>query len=193
MLIVHLNGDNHIQNFHLGRYIDGYTFGNHVLRLRWRVAVNLDFRPYIQWYTSPNENFEYGYPLNNCMRSTDNLNLVPKHIMTSLSLKRQQNNCIWNVYLIHYRPSICPCRIRVENALKTHVIRISFPTRISKIQSKPTFDTRWTAVQRIYLLTNQLLKYNNAVQRTIHVETHCWTANQKGSIALADLLHLNQW
>ena len=37
---------------------------------------------------------------------------------------------------------ICPCRIRVENALKTHVIRISFPTRISKIQSKPTFDTR---------------------------------------------------
>ena len=44
--------------------------------------------------------------------------------------------------LLHYRPSICPCRIRVENALKTHIIRISFPTRISKIQSKPTFDTR---------------------------------------------------
>ena len=94
---------------------------------------------------------------------------------------------------IHYRPSFCPCRIRVENALKTHVIRISFPTRISKIQSKPTFDTRWTAVQRIYLLTNQLLKYSNAVQRTIHVETHCWTANQKDSIALPDLLHVNQW
>ena len=97
------------------------------------------------------------------------------------------------IALLHYRPSICPCRIRVENALKTHVIRISFPTRISKIQSKPTFDTRGTAVQRIYLLTNQLLKYNNAVQRTIHVETHCWTANQKGSIALPDLLHVNQW
>ena len=44
--------------------------------------------------------------------------------------------------LLHYRPLICPCRIRVENALKTQVIRISFPTRISKIQSKPTFDTR---------------------------------------------------
>ena len=56
---------------------------------------------------------------------------------------------------IHYRPSICPNRIRVENALKTHVIRISFPTRISKIQSKPTYATRWTTVQRIYLLTNQ--------------------------------------
>ena len=45
--------------------------------------------------------------------------------------------------------------VSVEFALKTHVIRISFPTRISKIQSMPTFDTRWTAVQRIYLLTNQ--------------------------------------
>ena len=41
-------------------------------------------------------------------------------------------------------------------ALKTHVIRISFPTRISKIQSKPTFDTRWTAVQRIYMLTKSI-------------------------------------
>ena len=56
---------------------------------------------------------------------------------------------------VHYRPSICPCRIHVENALKTHVKRISFPTRISKIQSKPTIHMRWTAVQRSYLLTNQ--------------------------------------
>ena len=44
---------------------------------------------------------------------------------------------------------------RVKNALKTHVIRISFPTRILKIESKSHSDTRWTAVQRIYLLTNQ--------------------------------------
>ena len=36
--------------FHQGRYIAGYTFGNHVLRLR--------------RYTSPNEKFEYRYPLN---------------------------------------------------------------------------------------------------------------------------------
>ena len=49
--------------FHLGRYIVGYTFGNHVLRLRLRVAVKLNFRPYIRRYTSPNENFEYSYPL----------------------------------------------------------------------------------------------------------------------------------
>ena len=44
-------------------YIVGYTFGNHVLRLRAGVAVKLNFRPYIQKYTSPNENFEYSYPL----------------------------------------------------------------------------------------------------------------------------------
>ena len=64
MLIVHYNGDNHVQNFHLGKYIVGHTFGNHVLRLRSRVAVKLNFRPYIRLYTSTNENFEYSYPLN---------------------------------------------------------------------------------------------------------------------------------
>ena len=56
-------GDNGIQNFHLGRYIVGYTVGNLVLR----VAVKLNFRPYIRRYTSPNENFEYGYPHSNAL------------------------------------------------------------------------------------------------------------------------------
>ena len=60
-----VNGDNHIQNFHLGMYIVGYTFGNHVLRLRSRVVLKLNFRPYIRRYTSPNEKFEYSYPLIN--------------------------------------------------------------------------------------------------------------------------------
>ena len=32
--------------------------------LRLCVAVKLNFQPYIQRYTSPNENFEYSYPLN---------------------------------------------------------------------------------------------------------------------------------
>ena len=59
---VHQNGDNHIQNAHLGRYIVGYTFGNHVLRLRSRVAVKLNFRPYIRRYTSPNENLNTVIP-----------------------------------------------------------------------------------------------------------------------------------
>ena len=50
-MIMHQKGDNCIQNFHLWRYIIGYTFGNHILRLRLRVAVKLNFRPYIRRYT----------------------------------------------------------------------------------------------------------------------------------------------
>ena len=60
-------GDNCIQNFHLGRYIVGYTVGNLVLRRRASGAVKLDFRTYIRRYTSPNENFEYGYPHSNAL------------------------------------------------------------------------------------------------------------------------------
>ena len=58
-------GDNCIQNFHLGRYIVRYTVGNLVLRQRASGAVKRDFRTYIRRYTSPNENFEYGYPHSN--------------------------------------------------------------------------------------------------------------------------------
>ena len=58
-------GDNCIQNFHLGRYIFGYTVGNLVLRLRESGAVKRDFRTFIRQYTSPNENFVYGYPHSN--------------------------------------------------------------------------------------------------------------------------------
>ena len=61
------SGDNCIQNLHLGRYIVGYPFGNHVLRLRLRVALKLNFRPYIRRYTSPNVNFEYGNPHSNAL------------------------------------------------------------------------------------------------------------------------------
>ena len=92
ILIVHLNEKNHIQNFHLGRYIVGYTFGNHVLRLRLLVAVKLNFRPYIRRYTSPNENFEYSYPLN-----MSNRNNYPRAF-----LKKQKRYC----YRI--RPTVSP-------------------------------------------------------------------------------------
>ena len=53
---VHL-GDNCIQNFHLGRYIVGYTVENLVLRRRVSGDVKPDFRTYIRRYTSPNENW----------------------------------------------------------------------------------------------------------------------------------------
>ena len=60
-------GDYNIQNFHLGRYIVGYTVGNLVLRRRVSGAVKRDFRTYIRGYTSPNENFEYSYPHTNAL------------------------------------------------------------------------------------------------------------------------------
>ena len=60
-------GDNCIQNFHLGRYIVGYTVGNLVLRRRVSGAVKRDFRTYIRRYTTPNENFEYSYPHSNAL------------------------------------------------------------------------------------------------------------------------------
>ena len=60
-------GDNCIQNVHLGRYNVEYTVRN--LFIRWCLsgAVKLDFRQYIRRYTSPNENFEYGYPHSNAL------------------------------------------------------------------------------------------------------------------------------
>ena len=61
------SGDDCIQIFHLGRYIVGYTVGNLVLRGRASGAVKRDFRTYIIRYTSPNENFEYGYPHSNAL------------------------------------------------------------------------------------------------------------------------------
>ena len=60
-------GDNCIQSFHFGRYIVGYTVGNLVLRQRASGAKKCDFRTYIRQYTSPNENFEYGYPHSNAL------------------------------------------------------------------------------------------------------------------------------
>ena len=53
-------GDNCIQNVHLGRYNVDYMVGNFVLR---RCVIS----DQITGYTSPNEHFEYGYPLSNAL------------------------------------------------------------------------------------------------------------------------------
>ena len=58
---------NCIQNFHLGRYIVGYMVGHLVLGRHVSRAVKCDFQLYIRQYTSPNENFEYGYPNSNAL------------------------------------------------------------------------------------------------------------------------------
>ena len=55
------------KSFYLGRYIVGYTVGNLVLRRRASGAVKREFRTYIRRYTSPNGNFEYGYPHSNAL------------------------------------------------------------------------------------------------------------------------------
>ena len=56
---------NCIQNVNLGRYIVGYMGGYLALWRRTSGGIQRDFRPYIQRYTSLNENFEYGYPHSN--------------------------------------------------------------------------------------------------------------------------------
>ena len=45
-----------------------YTVRNLVLRWRTSGAVKRDFQTYIRWYTSPNGNFEYGYPHSNAIQ-----------------------------------------------------------------------------------------------------------------------------
>ena len=52
-------GDNCIQNFHLRRYIIGYTVWNFVLPKLVSRALKRDLRLYIWQYTSLNEHFEY--------------------------------------------------------------------------------------------------------------------------------------
>ena len=54
-------GNNCIQNVHLGRYVVGYMVGNFVF------LKTSHFQPYNQWYISPNENFECGYPRSNAL------------------------------------------------------------------------------------------------------------------------------
>ena len=65
--LIHYLGDNCIQNFYLGQYIVGYMVGNFVLPRHVSRAVKGNFRPYNRRYTSPNENFEYGYPNSNAL------------------------------------------------------------------------------------------------------------------------------
>ena len=77
-------GDNCIQNFHLGRYIVVYTVGNLVLRRRVSGAVKRDFRTYIRRYTSPNVNFEYGYPHSNALLTFSHKKTVKMHFFAPI-------------------------------------------------------------------------------------------------------------
>ena len=52
---MHENDNKHIKYVYLGRYIVRYMVRNHVLCIRSGVTLNQNFRPYNQWYTSPNK------------------------------------------------------------------------------------------------------------------------------------------
>ena len=62
-----LNMFKYLTYIRLLRYIVGYMVGNFVLRRRASLAVKRNFWPYNRRYTSPNENFEYGYPHSNAL------------------------------------------------------------------------------------------------------------------------------
>ena len=51
----------------MGRYIVGYKVRNLVSCWRTSGAVKGDLQTYIPRYTSPNKNFEYGYPHSNAL------------------------------------------------------------------------------------------------------------------------------
>ena len=92
-------GDNCIQNFHLGRYNIGYTVGNLVLRRRISGAVKRDFRTYIRRYTSPNENFEYGYPHSNAL--------------LTFSLQKDSKNVLFCAYTSSDASCITACQLHI--------------------------------------------------------------------------------
>ena len=80
---------------------------NHVLQLRLCVAIKQNFRPYIRHYTSPNEHFEYSYPLIHCSNKHNmhlnsgtiglnfvlNIQYLPYFVFCFLSILRQWFCC----------------------------------------------------------------------------------------------------
>ena len=136
MLIAYL-GDNCIQNFHLGRYIVGYTVRNLVLRRRASRAVKRDFRTFIRRYTSPNENFAYGYPHSNellqfCLKLSVASRIMP-HVI-------QWNGIISDVKLFPtvYRRIYCHKFLMLSNQksrYKSKCIRMSNSKTIYRYQN----------------------------------------------------------
>ena len=96
-------GDNSFQNFHLGRYIVGYTVGNLVLRRRISGAVKRDCRTYIRRYTSQNEIFEYGYPHSNVLL-TFSLQKHSKNVLRLYVQRRQLHKTACQLHIFTCEP-----------------------------------------------------------------------------------------
>ena len=91
-------GDNCIQNFHSGE-VYRRAIG----------AVKRDFRTYIRPYTSPNENFEYGYPHSNALLQS---HLKYKRCKPHNAARRPKSDVINDVKLFStvYRRIYMYCR-----------------------------------------------------------------------------------
>ena len=101
MAKVHLKGDNHIQNFHLGRYIIGYMVRNHVLWLC--SCINIKFPAIYPAIYIPSETFEYSCPLNNYLAFTLMVMIYytkPKILMKSIFIVRSHTVTI----IVHLLP-----------------------------------------------------------------------------------------
>ena len=103
----------------------GHTVGNLVLRRRISGAVKRDFRTYIRQYTSPNENFEYGYPHSNALftfslqKDSEMYFVAPIHPASQL----QKNACQLHIFTCQ------PMKARLRNDVR-------FPTVYRRIYSR---------------------------------------------------------
>ena len=109
-------------------YIAGITCVNHILPLRSRVAVKLNFRPYIRRYTSPNENLlqlmpSYSKP---CVKYS-----TVKPVLSSHS-KRTQKLVFKTDYHLMQVKSIAECS-------KGSILPILRPSLSYHIQLRPLF------------------------------------------------------
>ena len=85
-------------------YIVGYTVGNLVLRRRVSGAVKRDFRTYIRRYTSPNENFENGYPHSNALLTFPFKKTVKMYLMRLYVQRRQLHKTACQLHIFTCQP-----------------------------------------------------------------------------------------
>ena len=100
-----------IRNVHLRRYIIGYMVENFVLWLCWHIAVKRNFQSFKWRYTSPNEHFEYSYPLSVCLGHGDECITAPSLPLADQVLKEQSDmglHCLpFHLHLLDAFYNVC--------------------------------------------------------------------------------------
>ena len=126
---LHTFRDTYLQSFYLGRYIVWYGVGN--LILLWNVVSD-----YIWWYTSSNENFQYGYPHSKCTSALTYgkkifvrrksecckpVEVTMPYMSTNKNVKKlMKSNYFWQ-YVLGYSPIYC-CKFRIFSNQTSHYI-----------------------------------------------------------------------